>query len=419
MPRRDHRNRSPRVRREVSERLRARRTDIEAAMFERVRVVAETAVLDDPEYVEGLRRTIGEALEYAIAAIEIGERPAETIPVVAGEQARRSARSGVSLDTVLRSYYAGDRLLSEVILGEAGDLPASALREIMRTQSVLLDHFIAIIVAEYKREVERIRKLPDGRLGERIRKLLKGDADEDPELLYSLRVWHVGVIASGEGTEMQIRDLGERLGCQVLCVPGGDDTTWAWIGKRGGLSVAELERALRRDAAQVASFALGEARQGIEGWRLTHREAQAAMCVMAIRPQSVTRSRDAILTAAVLQDPALAKSLIETYLKPLDEGNRAGVVLRETLRAYFKANQNAVAAALALEVDRHTVERRLRTVEEKLDQPLPFCRPQLQVALEAEQLLALARGSAADDAESELRENLAVLTHELGSRAGV
>jgi len=384
-------------------------------MFERVRAVAETAVLDDPEYVEGLRRTIGEGLEYAIAAIEIGERPAETIPVVAGEQARRSARSGVSLDTVLRSYYAGDRLLSEVILGEAGDLPASALREIMRTQSVLLDHFIAIIVAEYKREVERIRKLPDGRLGERIRKLLKGDADEDPELLYSLRVWHVGVIASGEGTEMQIRDLGERLGCQVLCVPGGDDTTWAWIGKRGGLSVSELERALRRDAAQVASFALGEARQGIEGWRLTHREAQAAMCVMAIRPQSVTRSRDAILTAAVLQDPALAKSLIETYLTPLDEGNRAGTVLRETLRAYFKANQNAVAAALALEVDRHTVERRLRTVEERLDQPLPFCRPQLQVALEAEQLLALARGSAAADAESELRESLAVLTRELGA----
>jgi hypothetical protein len=399
----------------VSERLRGRRPDIEAAMFERVRAVAETAVLDDPEYVEGLRRTIGEGLEYAIAAIEIGERPAETIPVVAGEQARRSARSGVSLDTVLRSYYAGDRLLSEVILGEAGDLPASALREIMRTQSVLLDHFIAIIVAEYKREVERIRKLPDGRLGERIRKLLKGDADEDPELLYSLRVWHVGVIASGEGTEMQIRDLGERLGCQVLCVPGGDDTTWAWIGKRGGLSVSELERALRRDAAQVASFALGEARQGIEGWRLTHREAQAAMCVMAIRPQSVTRSRDAILTAAVLQDPALAKSLIETYLTPLDEGNRAGTVLRETLRAYFKANQNAVAAALALEVDRHTVERRLRTVEERLDQPLPFCRPQLQVALEAEQLLALARGSAAADAESELRESLAVLTRELGA----
>jgi PucR C-terminal helix-turn-helix domain len=388
-------------------------------MFERVRAITDATPLEDPEYVSGMRRTIGEALEYAIAGIEIGERPAEAIPVVAGEQARRSARSGVSLDTVLRSYYAGDRLLSEVILGEAGDLPASALRDVMRTQSILLDHFIAMIVAEYKQEVERMRKLPAGRLGERVRRLLKGDVDEDPELLYSLKAWHVGVIASGEGVETQIRDLADRFNCQVLCVPGGEEATWAWIGKLSRLPVSELERALRRQASKLASFALGEARHGIEGWRLTHREAQAAMCVMAIRPQSVTRSRDAILTAAVLQDPALAESLIETYLKPLDGRSRVGAVLRETLRAYFKANQNAVAAALALGVDRHTVERRLRTVEEKLDQPLPFCRPQLQVALEAEQLLALARGRAPDGAESELTKSLAVLTRELGPRAGV
>jgi hypothetical protein len=387
-------------------------------MFERVRSLAEVPAPEDPEYVGGLRRTICEALEYAIAAIEIGERPAETIPVAAGEQARRSARSGVSLDTVIRSYYAGDRLLSEVILGEAGDLPASALREIMRTQSILLDHFVAMIVAEYKREVERIRKLPDDRLGERIRRLLKGDVDDDPELLYSLSAWHIGVIASGEETETQIRELASRFKCRLLYVPG-DDATWAWLGKRSRLSVSEVERVLRRDAPQVTSFALGEARHGVEGWRLTHREAQAAMCVMPIRPESVTRSRDAILTAAVLQDPALAESLIETYLKPLDERSRVGAVLRETLRAYFKANQTAVAAAMALGVDRHTVERRLRSVEEKLDQPLPFCRAQLQVALEAEQLLALARGRGPDGAESELRKDLAILADELGSRAGV
>jgi PucR C-terminal helix-turn-helix domain/GGDEF-like domain len=384
-------------------------------MFERIGSVTAVTALDDPEYVASLRQAIGESLEYAIAGIELGERPAETIPVVAGEQARRSARSGVSLDAVLRGYYAGDRLLSEVILGEAGNLPCSALREIMRTQGTLVDHFVAMIVAEYKREVERIRKLPDGRLAERIRRLLKGDADEDPELLYGLGGWHIGVIASGEGAETLLRNLAKRFNCEVLCVPGGGDVTWVWIGKRSRLPVSEVERTLAREASQGASFAIGEARHGIEGWRLTHREAQAARGVMAIRPRSVLRSRDAILTAAVLQDPALAESLIETYLKPLDERGRVGVVLRETLRAYFKANQNAAAAALALGVDRHTVERRLRSVEEKLDQPLPSCRPQLQVALDAEQLLAMARGGMSDDAgESEPRGSLTALAGGLG-----
>jgi hypothetical protein len=53
-----------------------------------------------------------------------------------------------------------------------------------------------------------------------------------------------------------------------------------------------------------------------------------------------------ILVAAVLRDDALARSLSETYLAPLE-----GTGIRR------RAARNTAAAALA--VDRHTVQRRL------------------------------------------------------------
>ena len=54
------------------------------------------------------------------------------------------------------------------------------------------------------------------------------------------------------------------------------------------------------------------------------------------------------------------------------------LVLRETLRAYFAAGFNAATAAAALEVDRHTVQRRLRKVEEALGRLLHTCHAELR-----------------------------------------
>jgi DNA-binding PucR family transcriptional regulator len=62
------------------------------------------------------------------------------------------------------------------------------------------------------------------------------------------------------------------------------------------------------------------------------------------------------------------------------------MVLRKTLRAYFAAGFNAATAAAALEIDRHTVQRRLRKVEESLGRLLDSCHAELAVALRLEEL---------------------------------
>ncbi len=137
------------------------------------------------------------------------------------------------------------------------------------------------------------------------------------------------------------------------------------------------------------SLAAGEPRDGLEGWRLTHREARAALVVTLMEPPRLTRYSDVALLAAALRDEATGKSLLHRYLKPLDE-NRDGPDLRETLRTYLDLSCNAASTAAALGVNRHTVQRRLRKVEERLGESLSGRRAELEVALRLERLAASA-----------------------------
>jgi hypothetical protein len=375
------------IRAELVVRLRARLGEIEETVFNRVRQMADPAEGDDPEYRAYLRATVAEAIDYALQGIERGEDWEGPIPEAAAVQARRAARTGVKLDAVLRRYAAGDRLVGEFVLDEAVQLPHEAMRQLMRSQGPHVDRMMAAVATEYMDELERIRRSPAQRIAERVLRLLAADSPVDAAGLdYELDAWHLGLVVTGSRPDVAARTLAAGLSRHPLVVPQGDDSAWAWLGGRDRLAVIEVERYLAAGVLGDVTLAVGEPRQGIEGWRLTHYEARAAHQVMLRRPQPVILASDVVLLAAVLRDELLAKSLRETYLAPLDEGGDAGLGLRETLRAYFDAGFNAATAAAALEVDRHTVQRRLRKVEEALGRLLHTCHAELEVALVLDEL---------------------------------
>lgn len=375
------------IRAELVQRLRTRSAEIEDAIFNRVRALALPAESEDPEYRAGLRATVAESVDYALTGIERGEESTEAIPPAAAAQARRAARSGVGLDTVLRRYAAGDRLVGEIIMDEAGRFPNEALRQVLRTQSPHVDRLMASVASEYMAELELMRRSPTQRVAERVKRLLAGDAPFDAEGLdYEFEVWHLGLVVTGARADVAARTLAAGVNREALVVRRGDDSAWAWLGGREPLEVSEVQRYLAAGVLGDVTLAAGEPRWGVDGWRLTHHEAQAAYQVALRRPQPLTQASSVILLAAVLRDEALAKSLRETYLVPLDEQGDSGLVLRETLRAYFAAGFNAATAAAALEIDRHTVQRRLRKVEEALGRLLPSCHAELEVALSLEEL---------------------------------
>ena len=375
------------IRVELVERLRARSAEIEDAIFNRVRALASPAESEDAEYRAGLRATVAESLDYALTSIERGEDSAEALPPVAAVQARRAARAGIGLDTILRRYAAGDRLISEIIMDEAGRFPNEALRQILRTQSPHVDRLMASVASEYMAELELMRRSPAQRVAERVKRLLAGDASFDPEGLdYEFEAWHLGLVVTGARSEVAARTLAAGVSREPLVVKRSDSSAWAWLGGRQPLDIDDVQRYLAAGVLGDVTLAVGEPRWGVDGWRLSHHEAKAAQQVMLRRSQPLIRASSVILLATVLRDEALARSLRETYLAPLDGQGDSGSVLRETLRAYFAAGFNAATAAAALEIDRHTVQRHLRKVEEALGRLLPSCHAELEVALRLEEL---------------------------------
>jgi PucR C-terminal helix-turn-helix domain/GGDEF-like domain len=381
------------VRAGVVGRLRARRGELVEAIFRRIQAGAFAGAGDgDAEYLAGLRAAVAAAVDYALEGIEHDEEWAGPVPVATLEQTRREARAGVSLGTVLRRYVAGHTLFGEYVIEEAnrGELLGErrVLRAAARAQATALDRLLAAITHEYGEELARAGRSPERRRVECVHRLLEGGSFERAELDYELGGWHLGVIAAGAAARTVVESLAEGVDRRLLSVSEGQERVWAWLGGRERFASAELEQLLGGVADRGVVVAFGEPACGIAGWRLTHRQARAALLVELRKcdRRGVTRYGEVALVAFALSDEMLAASLIELYLAPLDEQRDGGVISRETLRAYFLTGRNASAAAAALNVARHTVENRLRAVEESLGRALHTCSAELEVALALEQL---------------------------------
>ena len=141
-------------------RLRARRLEIGVTIFARVLDgVPDPLGGRDVEYLEGLHAAAVAAVDYVLANVERSDGSLEPVPLAVVAQARRAARAGVRLDTVLRRYLAGYVLLEDFVMGEVNhdDLlgRGMAFRRVLRAMASLLDHLITVVSHTYREEIER------------------------------------------------------------------------------------------------------------------------------------------------------------------------------------------------------------------------------------------------------------------------
>jgi hypothetical protein len=368
------------VRVALADALRARRDEIEEVIFTVVRSIADSPDETDVEYVAGLRATVSAIVDYGLAGIEQGGDWLAPIPSVAVEQVHRAARSGVGVQTVLRRYAAGHRHLGRFVMAEGDHFPSQALHDILDFQALLLETLMERVSAEYQCEVQRTARTLEQRRAERVRSLLAGEAGGAPEFDYAFEnLWHVGVIARGVKAHEFVKGLGSVSRKRLLLVVQDKESLWAWVGSESRSAVENLG-SVRGASTRGVSAALGEPSRGMQGWRLTHRQAQAALIVLRGR-NDVVRYTDHMLLASVLQDATLARSLEEIYLVPLASHSDGGCAWRTTLRAYFETEGNAAKAAATLGVDRSTVKRRLREIEHRLGRTIHTCQGELDLAL--------------------------------------
>jgi hypothetical protein len=378
-----------RARTELVERLRARLGEIDAAVWARVSAVAGQP--EPPEYADGVRAAVHAAVEYCIATLQAPEGEGPPIPTALLAQARLSARSGASLDTVLRRYCAGNTLFGDFLVQESekGELlEDEGLKRLLRDQGSLFDDLLAAVSAEYTREAE-IRFSSSGEhRAERVQRLLAGELIDTAGLAYEFEATnHLGLVAKGAGAEAALRELISPLDCRLLLLPREQETVWAWLGTRRKLGSSELRDLIAPDWPDHLLLALGESGKDLRGWRQTHRQARAAMQV-ALRDgtEPIARYAEVALLASALQDDLLSASLRRLYLEPLEGERDGGELARETLRTYFALECNASCTAAALGLSRQAVSGRLRAIEERIGRPLGGCWSELEVALRIEKL---------------------------------
>lgn len=369
-------------------RLEARRPELEEAIRARVYGVADPAEAADPEYAVGLRAAVAAAVDYGLAALgrEAGEVP--EIPPVLLVQARLAARNGVSLDTVLRRYFAGYALLADFLIEAAdaeGELRVAALKRLLRAQAPTFDRLIAAVSEEYAREGGSRLDTTEQRRTEQVCRLLAGELVDASELGYELAGSHLGILAVGPGAREGLREMARTLDRSLLAVGGGEGAVWAWLGGRVPLELGEAV-ATARELGTELRVAIGEPGEGLAGWRLTHRQARAAIPVALRGAESCVRYADVALLAAMLRDELLATSLRQLYLQPLEAAAGKREVWRQTLRAYLDSDRHLSSAAAVLGVNRHTVANRIRTIEERLGRPLGTCTAEVSAALNFEEI---------------------------------
>src|SRR6478672_10714957 len=236
---------------DLAERLGERRGESEQTILARVSSVSDPEEVRDPEYVTGLRAAVSAALAYAIAAL--------------GSDAPRPAP--VPAEVVVQEAEA------------AGGARGACLQEALRSAAASLGHLIGAVAAEYRSESEAKARSLHQRRRERVHKLLAGELSDGGELDYDLEGHHLGLVATGPGSEQALRELAASLDRHPLIVRHRIETAWAWLGGTRELTPEQLEALDGWSWPAGVRVAIGEPGRELAGWRLTHRQAAAALPV--------------------------------------------------------------------------------------------------------------------------------------------
>lgn len=384
----------------VAEAVRVRLPELVATLeVEFTDQIPEIRSKDDPAVAEAETDSIVSAVTSIVDGLSSGRRPPERAPDAALREARIVAQAGIDLHSLLRTYRLGQSTMWNFILEEAVRLIDSDERRVAVLKQASDYHFawndkvMASVIEAYQLEYTAyFLRSQDRKRRAAVSDILRGLPADIERLDYNLRTSHLAVVAWGRSAEANISSLAVALGAQLLMVSGTSDTRLGWFGAAS--LAGDLDDTFKAISAMPDTcLAMGEVGRGVEGFRLSHRQAWQAYRISRLRPGKVIRYRDVALEALVLRDHQAARDFIERELGALQEDGKRSDVLLSTLTAYFESGQNAAATAQSIFVHERTVAYRLRSIEAKLGLTIASRRDELAVAMRLSSLLDAYVGS--------------------------
>jgi len=373
----------------LAARLRERMPELEAGLAALVDEVSRPREVGDPTYLQSLQSLRTALLEYAISVIEVGEGRIPDAPTPLLGATRLAARSGVALDTLLRRYSTGNAMFGDVLVEEAtrAEVSPTELRSLLSMQATGFNRLLEVVSEEHRRAcLDRPTNGGEWRR-EYLEELLAGRQPiEAVELGYDFHANHLALVSSDAAAPGLMRELARRLDRRFIDYREEGPLWTGWLGGRRPIEFDRIHAVLGEISPAGTLVALGEPGEGISGFRLSHRQAKAALPIGERARLSVVRYADVALLASIARDDLAVVSFRQLYLEPLDRERDGGKATKAMLRAYFAADRNVSSAAAALGVNRNTLTGRLRSYEAVIGRSLSDCAAELEAALQLEQL---------------------------------
>jgi DNA-binding PucR family transcriptional regulator len=330
-------------------------------------------------------------------------------PTAALEHARRLAQRGVDADYLVRTYRLGHQAVIRLVLEEIRvaqldtQLALDVFEQITSMSFRYVDRMSRLVMAAYQNERDRWLANQNRVRALRIRELLDGgeiDIDEATDTIrYPLRRVHLSLVVwcgeSEDGNELVamerfVAELAKVLNTHERPLFIGADrvTGWAWLPVPDDTAPHAITRLrefanARTDALWIAA---GAPLPGIDGFRRSHEQAQAARAVIMAsgsRQPAVTAVSDPglVVTAHFCSDLEQTRAWVRDVLGPLASATDSDERMRETLREFLHHRSSFKATADELHLHVNSVKYRVQRALERRGRPITDDRLDVEVAL--------------------------------------
>lgn len=356
----------------------------------------------DADVQRDLQLAVRSQFRAILAMTRSGTSPLWSTPVAeeAHSLARTIARRGLELRVLSNLYHAGHRAVWRFVTefvnnADTSDEIKVQLVVMMWEQTgEVMNSMLEELTATYTHERERILSGAFSMRMNTVREILDGTQgsaeDASTQLSYPVHRVNTALVLWTTDHAISIdsrifEPLAQRLArsasaTEILCVPSGARGLWVWM-VTGGADEPTIDSALVPPGVQVA---VGRPGKGIDGFRRTHREAQAAQVIATRAQQSrpVTTYRDVEIVSMLASRPDAMNALVGRELRGLVDDDETSARLRNTLRAVLSNPGNLEAAARRLGVHKNTVRYRVQQIEKRLGQPIARRAMHLELALD-------------------------------------
>jgi len=349
----------------------------------------------------GVAANLDTIFQALLHDVPVGET---IVPGLAMDYARRLARHGVPVNTLVRAYRLGQRHMTELVFTELGGLqiePTTRVAAIEAITTVVFEYVDWVsehLVGAYESEHVQWLEHQNSIRAMRVRDLLGDDTTiaidtASAAIDYPLHQQHLALIiwhaTDDELAQLQLftDDLAAAVGTSARPLFAAVDRAGAWVWLPFESAPGQLTGQIRdytNARPELLNIAMGALGSGVQGFRRSHRQAQRARAAALAgerRPQASRRVLVAATDPAVMAAALLSSSIGEVrgwvadVLGDLASATEDDAVLRETLRVFLHRGSTHEAAARELNVSfndlRHRVERavmrRGRPIDDRAD----------------------------------------------------